>query len=139
MRDIIEKIVEGDDKQFEVLIRKFVESTVYAFAMPEDEEGLTLTFLNYALENDESIEYIPLFTDVEEVEEFVAEGDEIPEGYELYEFDGDLLADVIDNQQYLMINPSSGGIVFQGAHLKVLTTAANDDEAEDDEDEDDEE
>lgn len=139
MRDIIEKIVNGDDKQFEVMIRKFVESTIYAFAMPEDEEGLTLTFLNYVLENDESIEYIPLFTDVEEVEEFVAEADDVPEGYELYEFDGDLLADVIDNQQYLMINPSSGGIVFQGAHLKVLTTAANDDEAEDDEEEDDEE
>lgn len=138
MRDIIKKIVDGDDKQFEVLIRKFVESTIYAFAMPEDEEGLTLTFLNYLLENDESIEYIPLFSDVEEVEAFVAEADDVPEGYELYEFDGDLFADVVDSQQYLMINPSSGGIVFQGAHLKVLTTAANDDEADEDEEDDEE-
>lgn len=138
MRDIIEKIVDGDDKQFEVLIRKFVESVVYAFAQPEDEEGLTLNFLNYQLENDEDIEYIPLFSDVEEVEAFVAEADDIPEGYELYEFDGDLLADVIDGQQYLMINPSTGGIVFQGAHLKVLTSAANDDDEAEDEDGDDE-
>ena len=127
MRDLIEKIVNGDDKQFEPMIRKMAESTIYAFAMPEDEEGLTLNFLNYLLEDDQDIEYIPLFTDEDEVNDFIAEAD-VPDGYDLYEFDGDLFADVLDADQYLMINPVSGGIVFQGAHLKVFTGAANDDD-----------
>jgi len=127
MRDLIEKIVNGDDKQFELMVRKLAEGVVLAFAHPEDEEGLTLNFLNYLLEDDHDIEYIPLFTDEEEVNAFVAEAD-IPDGYQLYEFDGDLFADIVDSEQYLMINPVSGGIVFQGAHLKVFTTAANDDE-----------
>lgn len=127
MRDLIEKIVNGDDKSFEALIRKLAESTLYAFAHPEDEEGLTLNFLNYALEDDHDIEYIPLFTDEQEVNDFIADAD-VPEGYELYEFEGDLLAEVLDAEQYLMINPVTGGIVFQGAHLKVFTNVANDDE-----------
>lgn len=127
MRDLIEKIVNGDDKQFEPMVRKLSESVIYAFAQAEDEEGLTLNFLNYLLEDDNDIEYIPLFTDEDEVNEFIAEAD-VPEGYQLYEFDGDLFAEVVDAEQYLMINPVSGGIVFQGAHLKVFTTAANDDE-----------
>ncbi len=127
MRDLIEKIVNGDDKQFEPMVRKLSESVIYAFAQAEDQEGLTLNFLNYLLEDDNDIEYIPLFTDEDEVNEFIAEAD-VPEGYQLYEFDGDLFAEVVDAEQYLMINPVSGGIVFQGAHLKVFTTAANDDE-----------
>lgn len=129
MRDLIEKIVNGDDKQFEPMIRKLAQSTVYAYARAEDEEGLTLTFLNYLLENDQDIEYIPLFTDEEEVTEFMIDAD-VPEGYELYEFEGDLLADVLDADQYLMINPITGGIVFQGAHLKVFASVANDDNAQ---------
>lgn len=127
MRDIIEKIVNGDDKQFEAMVRKLADMTIYAFAQPEDEEGLTLNFLNYLLEDDNDIEYIPLFTDEEEVNAFVADAD-VPDGYQLYEFDGDLFAEIMDAEQYLMINPISGGIVFQGAHLKVFTSAANDDE-----------
>ena len=127
MRDLIEKIVNGDDKSFEPLVRKLAESTMYAFAQPEDEEGLTLNFLNYALEDDHDIEYIPLFTDEQEVNEFIADAD-VPEGYELYEFEGDLLAEVLDAEQYLMVNPVTGGIVFQGAHLKVFANVANDDE-----------
>lgn len=130
MRDIIEKIVNGDDKLFEVMIRKLAESTIYAFAQAEDEEGLTLNFLNYLLEDDNEIEYIPLFTDEDEVNEFLEDAD-VPEGYQLYEFDGDLFADILDAEQYLMINPISGGIVFQGAHLKVFASVANDDEIQD--------
>ncbi len=126
MRDLIEKIVDGDDKLFESLIKKLMESQVLAFAQTEDPDGLTLNFLNYLLEDDQDIEYIPLFTDQEEVNAFVAEAD-IPDGYSLYEFDGDLFAEIMDNEQYLMINPVSGGIVFQGAHLKVFSGAANDD------------
>lgn len=128
MRDIIEKIVGGDDGQFEALIRRLVNEKLYVFAQAEDEEGLTLNFLNYILEDNEDIEYIPLFTDEDEVNEFIAEAD-VPDGYVLYEFEGDLFADLMDGEQYLMVNPISGGIVFQGAHLKVMSNVANDDSA----------
>ena len=129
MRDIIEKIVEGDDSQFEKLIKSLATSTILLFAQPEDEEGLTLNFLNYVLEDNEDIEYIPLFTDQDEVDEFVTDAD-VPDGYILYEFEGDLVAELVDGEQYLMVNPVSGGIVFQGAHLKVFVNVANDDAPE---------
>lgn len=125
MRDIIESIVNGEDERFEELIKALVSGQVLAFARAEDPEGLTLNFLNYLLEDDESIEYIPIFTDPEEVNAFVADAD-IPDGYSLYEFEGDLFAEIMDSEQYLMINPISGGIVFQGAHLKMFVTPAND-------------
>lgn len=125
MRDLIDKIVAGDDAKFESLIKALLTGQVLAFAQTEDPEGLTINFLNYTLEEDEDIEYIPLFTDPEEVNAFVEDAD-IPDGYVLYEFDGDLLADIMDSEQYLMINPISGGIVFQGAHLKMLAAPAND-------------
>ncbi len=128
MRDIIEKIVDGDDSLFEPLIKTLVSGNVYAFAQTEDPEGLTINFLNYLLEDNEDIEYIPIFTDQEEVNAFVEDA-EVPDGYSLYEFDGDLFGDIMDNEQYIMINPVSGGIVFQGAHLKVFANAANDSDA----------
>ncbi len=127
MRDLIQKIVDGKDSLFEDLIKKLVEGQVLAFAQTEDPEGLTINFLHYVLEDDEDIEYIPLFTDAEEVNAFVEEAD-VPDGYILYEFDGDLLSDILDTEQYMMINPVSGGIVFQGAHLKMFSSPANDDE-----------
>jgi len=127
MRDTIEKIVNGDDNLFEELIKKMIAGQMLVFAQAEDPEGLTLNFLNYLLEDDKDIEYIPLFTDQEEVNAFVAEADDIPDGYALYEFDGELLAEIMDNEQYMMINPISGGIVFQGAHMKVFAGPANDD------------
>lgn len=128
MRDIIEKIVGGDDNQFESLVKAIIGGQVFAFAQVEDPEGLTINFLNYTLEEDETIEYIPLFSDPEEVNAFVEEAeDEVPDGYSLYEFEGSLLAEILDNEQYLMVNPVSGGIVFQGAHLKVFADVANDD------------
>lgn len=130
MRDTIEKIVAGDDSQFETLIKKLATTQILAFAQTEDPEGLTLNFLNYLLEDHQDIEYIPLFTDEEEVNAFVAEAD-VPDGYTLYEFDGDLFADIMDSEQYLMINPVSGGIIFQGAHLKVFAGPANDDKETD--------
>lgn len=120
MRDLIEKIVEGDDEKFSDLIKALATSTIYVFAQSMDEEGLTLNFLNYLLEDDESIEYIPLFTDEAEVDEFIQEAD-VPDGYSLYEFEGDLFSDLMDEEQYLMVNPVSGGIIFQGAHLKALS------------------
>ncbi len=126
MRDLIEKIVDGDDSLFEKLIKNLVGDKILVYAKSEDEEGLILNFLNYALEQDDDIEYIPLFTDQDEVDEFVEEAD-VPDGYELYEFEGDLFADLMAADQYLMINPMTGGIVFQGAHLKVFATVANDD------------
>lgn len=126
MRDLIEKIVDGDDSLFEPLIRKLVSDQILVFAQTEDPEGLTVNFLNYLLEDDKDIEYIPIFTDQEEVNAFVAEAD-VPDGYVLYEFEGDLFSEIMDNEQYIMINPVSGGIVFQGAHLKVFAGPANDD------------
>lgn len=126
MRDIIEKIVEGDDSLFESLIKKIVSVKLYVFAQAEDDDELTLNFLNYVLEENEDIEYIPIFTDEEEVEAFLEDAD-IPEGYQLYEFEGDLFADLMDGEQFIMINPMTGGIVFQGAHLKVFANVANDD------------
>ena len=125
MRDLIEKIVNGNDSLFEPLIRKLVSGQILVFAQAEDPEGLTLNFLHYVLEDDHDIEYIPIFTDQEEVNAFVAEA-EVPDGYQLYEFEGDLFSEIMDNEQYLMINPVSGGIVFQGAHLKVFSGPAND-------------
>lgn len=125
LRDIVEAIVEGDDSQFELLVRNVVETQLLVFAQAEDPEGLTLNFLNYLLEDDQEIEYIPVFTDQEEVNAFVAELD-VPDGYVLYEFDGDLFTEIISSEQYLMINPVSGGIIFQGAHLKVVAPPAND-------------
>ncbi|MFA5592421.1 MAG: hypothetical protein WC989_03820 [Micavibrio sp.] len=125
MRELIEKIVAGDDKHFETLIKKIVADKVLAFAQTEDPEGLTLNFLNYLLEDDDSIEYIPLFSDPEEVNAFVAEAD-VPDGYTLYEFDGELIAEIMDSEQYLMVNPVSGGIIFQAAHMKVFADVAND-------------
>jgi hypothetical protein len=126
MRDIIEKIVDGDDSLFEALVKKLVTTQLLAFAQAEDPEVLTLNFLNYLMEDNEDMEYIPLFTDAEEVNAFVAEAD-VPDGYTLYEFEGDLIADIMDNEQYLMVNPVSGGIVFQAAHMKMFTSPANDD------------
>ena len=126
MRDLIEKIVNGEDALFEKMIKGLVGGKVYVYAKAEDEEGLLLNFLNYALEEEMAIEYIPIFSDDEEVTDFLEEAD-VPDGYELYEFDGDLFADLMTADQYLMINPMSGGIVFQGAHLKVFATVANDD------------
>ncbi|PZO87295.1 MAG: hypothetical protein DI626_04305 [Micavibrio aeruginosavorus] len=129
MRDIIEKIVGGDDSKFEALIKKLVAGQMLAFAQVEDPEGLTINFLNYLLEENEDIEYVPLFSDAEEVNAFVEDAD-IPDGYTLYEFDGDLLADVFEGEQYLMINPVSGGIVFQAAHMKMFASPANDQDPE---------
>lgn len=126
MRDTIEIIVNGDDSKFEALIKKIVSSNVLLFAQAEDPDGLTLNFLNYVLEDDKGIEYIPIFSDEEEVNAFVAEA-EVPDGYVLYEFDGDLIAEIMDGDQYIMINPVSGGIVFQAAHMKVFAGPANDD------------
>lgn len=126
MREIIEKIVEGDDSLFEKLIKQLVVSTLYIYAQPEEGDELTLSFLNYLLEDNQDIEYIPIFTDEEEVNAFLTDAD-VPDGYILYEFEGDLFADLMDADQYLMVNPISGGIVFQGAHLKVFATVANDD------------
>ena len=125
IRDTIEKIVSGDDKEFAALVHQVVQSTMLVFAQAEDPEGLTLNFLNYLLEDDQDIEYIPIFTDQEEVNAFVAELD-VPDGYVLYEFDGDLFTEIISSEQYVMINPVSGGIIFQGAHLKVVAPPAND-------------
>ena len=125
MRDTIDKIVAGEDALFESLIKQLVAQPLLVFAQAEDPEGLTLNFLNYLLEDDQDIEYIPIFTDQEEVNAFVADAD-VPDGYRLYEFEGDLFAEIMDSDQYLMINPISGGIVFQGAHLKVFAMPAND-------------
>ncbi len=129
MRDLIEKIVDGNDNLFEQLIKQLAGSKLFVFAQPEDEEGLTLNFLNYALEDNHDIEYIPIFTDEDEVETFTDEAD-VPEGYLLYEFEGELFAELMDGEQYIMINPMTGGIVFQGAHLKVFATVANDDQVQ---------
>lgn len=128
MRDTIQKIVDGEDALFETLIKDLVGGKLLVFAQTEDPEGLTLNFLNYLLEDDQEIEYIPIFTDQEEVNAFVADED-VPDGYTLYEFEGDLFAEIMASDQYIMINPVSGGIVFQGAHLKVFVTPANDDAA----------
>ena len=129
MRDTIQKIVDGEDALFETLIKDLVGGKLLVFAQTEDPEGLTLNFLNYLLEDDQEIEYIPIFTDQEEVNAFVADED-VPDGYTLYEFEGDLFAEIMASDQYIMINPVSGGIVFQGAHLKVFSSPANDDDAE---------
>jgi len=120
MRDIIAKITEGDDAAFEQMVQAIASGVIYVFAQKEDEEGLTLNFLNYLLEDDQSIEYIPIFSDEQEVDEFVEDAD-VPEGYELYEFEGDLFSDLVDDEQFIMANPVSGGIVFQGAHLKNIS------------------
>ena len=118
MRDIIDEIVDGDNDKFEPLMKAVTESTIYVFAQAEDEEGLVLNFLNYTLEDDQTIEYIPLFSDQDEVDEFVM-GEDVPDGFSLYEFEGAEFADLMDMEQFLMLNPISGGIVFQGAHLKA--------------------
>ncbi len=125
MREIIESILEGDEEQFEALVKAISTQKLLVFARPEDAEGLTLNFLNYLLEDDHSIEYIPIFSDAEEVNAFVAEAD-VPDGYVLYEFEGDLFSEIMDADQYIMVNPVSGGIVFQGAHLRAFSSPAND-------------
>ena len=88
MRETIEKILGGDDAQFETLIKSLVEAKILVFAQAEGDDGLTVNFLNYLLEDDQDIEYIPVFTDEAEVNEFVADAD-VPAEYEIYEFDGD--------------------------------------------------
>lgn len=137
MRKLIEEIVDGDDDGFEKLILTLAEGKFFAFAKSEDEEGLTLDFLTYVLEDEKTIDYIPLFTDEQEVEEFVTD-EEVPEGYELYELEGADFADMIDETQFLMLNPVSGGIVFEGGHLKAVLEEDGDDEgdAENDNEED---
>jgi hypothetical protein len=117
MRDLIDEIVDGDNDKFANLMKAVTESTVFVFAQEEEEEGgVVYSFLNYVLEDEETIEYIPLFTDQDEVDEFVMD-EEVPDGYSLYEFEGQEFADLMDPEQFLMLNPISGGIVFQGAHL----------------------
>lgn len=130
MRKLIEDIVNGDDDKFADLLKAVIAGKIFVFAQSEDEEGLTLNFLNYLLEDDNTIEYIPLFTDQEEVDEFVAEAD-VPDGYSLYEFDGDLFADLMDEEQYLMVNPCTGGIIFQGAHFKAAEPSDGEETEED--------
>lgn len=118
MRELIDSLNEGDDEGFFKLMEQVVASKIFVFAQAEDEEGLTINFLNYVLEDDESITYIPIFTDEDEVTSFTEEED-VPEGYSLYEFEGDLFSDLVSEEQFIMINPITGGIVFQGSHLKV--------------------
>ena len=125
MREIIESILEGDEEQFEALVKAISTQKLLVFARPEDAEGLTLNFLNYLLEDDHSIEYIPIFSDAEEVNAFVAEAD-VPDGYVLYEFEGDLFSEIMDADQYIMVNPVSGGFVFQGSQLVAFSLPAND-------------
>lgn len=133
MRDLIDEIVEGDNDKFAALMKALSETKFFVFAQADDEEGLTLNFLNYVLEDDETIEYIPLFTDQDEVDEFVMD-EEVPDGYSLYEFEGQEFADLMDEEQFLMLNPISGGIVFQGAHLIAQGMPDEGDIEEDDED-----
>lgn len=134
MRDLIDQIVEGDNDKFADLMKKLTEGTVFVFAQEEDEEGLVFSFLNYVLEDDEEIEYIPLFTDQDEVDEFVMD-EEVPDGFSLYEFEGQEFADLMDEEQFLMLNPISGGIVFQGAHLKGADLEGDEDGEEGDDEE----
>ena len=133
MRELIESLAEGDDKGFAKLMEQIVAAKILVFAQSEDEEGLTINFLNYVLEDDEEITYIPLFTDEDEVNSFTAEED-VPEGYSLYEFDGDLFSDLVSEDQYIMINPITGGIVFQGEHLKISAGGGAPEKDPDDED-----
>lgn len=135
MRELIDSLNEGDDKGFAKLMEQVIAAKLYVFAQPEDEEGLTINFLNYVLEDDESILYIPIFTDEDEVNAFLEEED-VPEGYSVYEFDGDLFSELVSDEQYIMINPITGGIVFEGAHLKMSAGAGPDEgSSEDDEQE----
>lgn len=127
MRDIIAKIAEGDDATFEVLMKGLAEGRFFVFAKTEDPEGLVIDFLSYTLEEDEEIEYIPIFTDQQEIQDFEEES-EVPEEYNLYEFDGDMFSDLMEDDQYIMINPITGGIVFQGEHLKAVVPPPSDEE-----------
>lgn len=126
MRDLIDSLNEGDDEGFAALMKQVAQAKIFVFAQQEDEEGLTINFLNYLLEDDEAISYIPIFTDEEEVRDFIEDAD-VPDGYALYEFEGDLFCDLMDDEQYIMINPVTGGIVFQGAHLKILSAETDGD------------
>lgn len=138
MRDLIDEIVEGDNDKFAELMKAVTSSVVFAFAQEEEEEGgVVYSFLNYVLEDEEAIEYIPLFSDQDEVDEFVMD-EEVPDGYSLYEFEGQEFADLMDPEQFLMLNPISGGIVFQGAHLSGEDfEEEGSDESDDDEDDED--
>jgi hypothetical protein len=127
MRDIISKIAEGDDATFEVLMKGLAEGRFFVFAKTEGPDELVIDFLSYTLEEDEEIDYIPIFTDEQEIEDFEEES-AIPDEYNLYEFDGDMFSDLLDDDQYIMINPVTGGIVFQGEHLKVVVPPPSDDE-----------
>ena len=138
MRDLIDEIVDGDNDKFAELMKAVTESTVFVFALEEEEEGgVVYSFLNYVLEDEETIEYIPLFTDQDEVDEFVMD-EEVPDGYSLYEFEGQEFADLMDPEQFLMLNPISGGIVFQGAHLNGEEYEEGDEGSDDSDEESDE-
>jgi hypothetical protein len=127
MRDLINKIVDGDDDSFEKLIEQLGQGRFFVYAKSEGPDELVIDFLSYTLEEDGEIDYIPIFTDQQEVDEFEEESP-APEEYDLYEFDGDMFADLMENDQYIMINPVSGGIVFQGEHLKAVVPPAEDEE-----------
>jgi hypothetical protein len=127
MRDLIAKIVEGDDTSFEKLVEKLAQGRFFVFAKSEGPDELVIDFLSYTLEEDEEIDYIPIFTDQQEVDDFEEESP-APEEYDLYEFDGDMFSDLMEDDQYIMINPMTGGIVFQGEHLKAVVPPADEDE-----------
>lgn len=120
MEDLIEKLSAGDDSAFEPLMKAICAANLYVAVRPYEDEDQALDFLSYVMDD---MDYIPLFTSEDELAGFYDE-DEAEGEYKVIELDGNVFADFVGGEQFLMINPVSGGIMFQGGHLKPFIDAA---------------
>jgi hypothetical protein len=120
IKEAIARLADGDDDAFEPLMKAICAGRIITAVRPYEGTDQSLDFLNYILDD---MDYIPLFADKAELDEFYQESEAEGE-YKVLELDGNFFADLMGEEQFLMINPVSGGIMFQGGHLKPFIDPA---------------
>jgi hypothetical protein len=119
--EAIERLHDDDDSAFEPLMRAICAASLIVAVRPYESTDDGVDFLSFV---HEGMDYIPLFATRSEFDEFYGEGEAEGE-YKAIEIEGKLLAESMAGEQFLMINPMTGGIMFQGAHLKPFIGPAN--------------
>jgi hypothetical protein len=115
MKEKVASLVKGDDSAFEPLMQDICAGKIMILARRDAADDHALIFFDCFVDD---MNYIPLFTDRAEIDSFCEPGE--LESWEVFDMDGNLLAATVDDEQFLMINPVSGGIMFQGHHLKIF-------------------
>jgi len=122
MRDSIQRCAEGDDSALEEIAAAICKGKIILYVSYADPKGNEITFLNFVLD-DPAVEYIPIFSDQEEMKEFKSHAP-VPDNFKPMAMDGNLFAATMDPEQHLMINPVSGGILFPAGVLKSFVDPA---------------